>query len=190
MIGWLDPYLAPAPASKLAGLFDSLPSVGTFVDESARGAIFAGGTASTMPGSAEYDDAIAALRASRSASVAATLARLNAPAPAPPLRLPSPAITSSTSSGGPRAMAVDLSALVAAVSTVGDKVVAFRKADADANLARARLDANARLSEAAIRSGSTALGGVNVSGALGSALPILGLGLGVVVLLKLVKAVR
>ena len=87
-------------------------------------------------------------------------------------------------------MAVDLSALVAAVSTVGDKVVAFRKADADANLARARLDADARLSEAAIRSGSTALGGVNVSGALGSALPILGLGLGVVVLLKLVKAVR
>lgn len=86
-------------------------------------------------------------------------------------------------------MALDLNALVAAVGTVGDKVVAFRRADADANLARARLDADARLSEVAIRTGSS-VPGVGASGLLSSALPLLGLGLGAVVLFKIVKALR
>lgn len=179
MSGWLDPYLAPSPASRLAGMFD-LSGVGSFVDAAARGASFAAFPFIDAPMPA-------------------------APPPPPPRVLPrpasapAPAVASSplvsTSSpslafGGSRTMAVDLNSVVAAVNTIGDKVVAFKKADADANLSRARIEADARLAEVAYRSRSGAVLPSGVGGVLGSLLPWLGLGLGAVVLLKVVKAVR
>ena len=78
--------------------------------------------------------------------------------------------------------------VLGAASTVGDKVLAFRKADADANLARARLEADARLREVAIRTDAGA------SGLSLPALPGLGtllvVGGGVALLLAVVKALR